>query len=385
MNLKERTAKLLEKLSGLCNNTPEITLDDSNITIVSKSFTFDQKAYYDYDSVRNLPQTDFCKISDDKISENSSFYYYIFYPKDVKKSKRCILIFHGLNERTWDKYVNWAEYLAINTNRPVILFPMAYHINRSPFNWFQGRAALPWTIKRRILFPQAKKATFFNMALSSRITISPERFYISGRESVYNINQLANDIRSGSMDIFAPECTIDFFSYSIGALLSEVILISDKMKSNESLFSDSRVFMFCGGNLFENMDGKAKEILDEKAFASLKDYYLTEFIKREPADEIEKAFQIMLSESKYTKERIEFFDSMRDKLHIIMLKQDYVIPYKGIDKTIGQHNMDLVELMDFPYEYSHQKLFLVNNKNDADLVYNNFKMVFDKAVNFYKE
>ena len=46
---------------------------------------------------------------------------------------------HGLNERNWSKYLTWAEYLSSKTGKIVILFPIAFHINRSPVGWSNPR------------------------------------------------------------------------------------------------------------------------------------------------------------------------------------------------------------------------------------------------------
>ena len=71
----------------------------------------------------------------DKVTENKSFIYPIFVPNNTTKSNEAILLMHGLNERNWNKYLTWAEFLCNSTGKMVILFPIAYHINRSPASW----------------------------------------------------------------------------------------------------------------------------------------------------------------------------------------------------------------------------------------------------------
>ena len=59
----------------------------------------------------------FCR--DAGIEENRRFTYPVFIPRERRDDRRAILLLHGLNERNWDKYLVWAEYLALNTGKPV--------------------------------------------------------------------------------------------------------------------------------------------------------------------------------------------------------------------------------------------------------------------------
>ena len=44
--------------------------------------------------------------------ENDQFWYPVFVPEKNRKPDEAILLLHGLNERSWDKYFSWAYYLA---------------------------------------------------------------------------------------------------------------------------------------------------------------------------------------------------------------------------------------------------------------------------------
>ncbi|MEI7503731.1 MAG: DUF6051 family protein, partial [Paludibacter sp.] len=76
---------------------------------------------------------------DSHLDENLSFVYPVFMPKEIQKADKAILLLHGLNERNWNKYLTWAEFLCKETGKPVILFPIAFHINRTPQSWFNPR------------------------------------------------------------------------------------------------------------------------------------------------------------------------------------------------------------------------------------------------------
>lgn len=84
-----------------------------------------------------------------------------------------------------------------------------------------------------------------------------------GRESVYNMWQLVHEIKNGEHPLFKEDTSINLFAYSIGALLSQVLLLANPDK----MFTDTRLFMFCGGSIFSEMDGNARDIMDKEAFA----------------------------------------------------------------------------------------------------------------------
>jgi hypothetical protein len=100
----------------------EIKIPGSSVRIVSEKFTSD------------FDPNDFLKSDDSSISENISFSYPVFIPED-KTSRKAILLFHGLNERSWVKYLVWAYWLSELTGSYVVLFPISFHINRSPSSW----------------------------------------------------------------------------------------------------------------------------------------------------------------------------------------------------------------------------------------------------------
>jgi hypothetical protein len=71
--------------------------------------------------------------------ENQNFRYAVLTPAKNRMFSEAIIMLHGLNERNWSKYLPWAYQLVLQTQKPVILFPIAYHINRSPLTWICPR------------------------------------------------------------------------------------------------------------------------------------------------------------------------------------------------------------------------------------------------------
>lgn len=394
-NLAERT----NKLNKLFSFEKENLVDDSKIEMIPLHFS-EKLGSENTDSLQiGMPSTDFCSDNETKIIENREFDFVIFKPQtsvgetdtNTGGSKECIILLHGLNERSWEKYLTWAEDLAINCNRPVILFPMAFHMNRTPASWCAPRIMMPWSAKRRVLFAGVNNSTFCNVALSSRLSICPQRFYVSGRESVYNIAQLARDIRDGKIldngkKIFSQDCRIDFFAYSIGALLAQTILISNP----DSNFSDSKLCTFCGGSIFKDMDGNSKDIVDSEAFEKIRNYYCTEFIKT-CGDFIHDAYKSLITPECLRQERESFFTKARSRIKMLTLKKDKVIPTFGALHAVGINNISLVEEMDFPFEYSHQIPFPAPHSASLkmkellpDTVYTSFRRVFDAAERFLR-
>lgn len=361
---------------------------ESKVSILT--FQFNQTEHSDeIDAFQSkIPSTEFCSLSDNNILENQQFEYYVFTPSSAKTYNRSIVMLHGLNERSWDKYKQWAEDLAINCGRPVILFPIAFHINRTPKTWSSPRWIMPWLDRRKEQVLDSTNSTFANLALSSRISNSPLRFYTSGRESAFNLIQLTHEIVSGRHPLFSEGTQVDFFAYSIGALLAEVVLIANP----DNIFNNSKLFSFCGGSVFEMMNGNAKDILDKEAFSDLKAYYTDEFIndshhRQYPglfeSDDLEMAFKTMILKDTFREKRVSFFNSAKERIKIITLKKDVVIPTKGAIEAVGRRlKTKIVEELDFPFNYSHQIPFPENNKISALDRIRSFRMVFDRAAAF---
>lgn len=82
-------------------------------------------------------------------------------------------------------------------------------MNRTPGLWANLRAILPWVSKRKEEIANVTNSTFANVALSSRLSQNPLRFYASGRESVYNMWQLVHEIKNGEHPLFKEDTSIN--------------------------------------------------------------------------------------------------------------------------------------------------------------------------------
>ena len=145
----------------------EISIPGSDIKIFNTEFSSD------------IPSDDFLNVNDSLIPENYHFSYPVFAPGN-RSSEKVILLLHGLNERSWVKYLAWAYWLARNTDSYVVLFPISFHINRSPESWSDPRKMLNLMKLRKSTLGEIRMSSFANAALSNRLSEDPMRFFNSG-------------------------------------------------------------------------------------------------------------------------------------------------------------------------------------------------------------
>jgi hypothetical protein len=325
---------------------------------------------------------------DSEIQENLRFTYDVFVPNQRKDHQSAILLLHGLNERSWNKYLQWADYLAGNTMKPVILFPIAFHMNRSPSLWTNPRIMKFWMERRKRSFGIIKALSFANVALSNRLSDEPYRFYYAGRQTINDLVSLAGQIRDGQHPLFGKGAKLDIFGYSIGSFLAEILL----MANPENLFASSRLFVFCGGSIFRQMYGTSRYIMDEKAYERLLSYYCNEWFTPPKnasakniaaADNLKRAFNAMISPDIYQDERESFFRSWRNRIAGISLQKDRVMPYSGVEACMGHQTAKACfEVMDFPFDYTHETPFPLNDRMNVHALEISFLKVFRKCAAF---
>jgi len=328
-----------------------------------------------------------------KVLENTHFTYPVIIPDRNLCYDNVIILFHGLNEKNWDKYFVWASYLAEKMNRPVILFPLAYHMNRVPKSWSDPRV-MGEIAKTRKSEKEPANVSFANAALSTRLQFHPELFIYSGMQSCYDVLDLIGEIRNGTNRFLTKDAHIDLFSYSIGAFFSQILMLANPGNH----FDKSKLFIFCGGPTFDSMYGDSKFIMDSVAYKSL-----LELKHRQKLKQIKKkvfatgdktlletwpGLELMMSRRRDRKRRESIFDAIKDRLYVVALEKDKVMPVECIIKTVRgkRGNIDVpVEVIDFPYDYSHEQPFPLGDDKIQHLVDRSFTVVFDKAVEFFRE
>jgi hypothetical protein len=364
----------------------EIRFTGSNISCRTFSFTSDGSNQFLSAYQGSPSDNDPFLLPDERVFENQSFTYPVFLPGSKAKYSRAIILLHGLNERNWTKYLSWAYCLAEETGSPVILFPIAFHMNRSPQSWSNPRLMSNLLTQRANQLGDVPMASFANLALSNRLTDNPQRFATSGRQSAEDLEKLVRQIVYGNHPLFEKGTGIDLFAYSIGAFLAQIIMLSNP----GGYFTDSRLFMFCGGAFFDQMDGTSKLIMDKNAFDSLRNYYINDlgtnadpypgFAEYLKNSRLGVAFTAMLASKKLKSFRESVFEKLKNQISAIVLKNDKVIPAYGTIEAMKSG----IEVMDFPFDYSHEVPFPVGEQGIIEKVDAAFNSVFKKATDFLR-
>lgn len=325
---------------------------------------------------------------DISIAENNYFNYQVFTPIGMTRTDSFILLLHGLNERSWDKYLIWAEYLALHTRKPVVLFPIAFHINRAPAHWGDPRSMMVVMEKRKQEGGDHRSLSFVNAALSVRLSQEPLRFFCSGRQTLHDLIALMWQIRSGTHPLFTPDATADIFSYSIGSFLAEILLMSNPYH----LFDQSRLFIFCGGSIFSHMYGESRCIMDKRAYEKLYHFYCHEWREclgqlvdsgQVMIDGAVRAFNAMINPDEECELREQFFSSGSSRIAGISLGQDRVMPFAGVEACMGSRLAGkCFEQIDFPYAYTHEFPFPTHGRVEEKALNDSFTRVFHKAALF---
>ncbi|MFZ0280074.1 MAG: DUF6051 family protein [Bacteroidales bacterium] len=331
----------------------------------------------------------FSNKNDALINENMAFSYPVFVPAG-NNSRKVILLLHGLNERSWLKYLVWAYWLSQNNGSYVVLFPISFHINRSPGSWINPREMMDFLKERKENYTSVQMSSFANVALSNRLTNEPMRFFSSGHQTASDIVKLILQIRSGKHEVIPATESVNIFAYSIGAFLAQILMIGNP----ENLFTESRLFMLCGGSVFSRMQGTSKLIMDSLAFEKVYNFYLNDFeeeISRENhlfeylrSSQLGMAFRSMIDFARFKGFRESILSRLKDQIRAITLAKDSVIPASGILKTLNgiRSTRNAVEVWDFPFPYSHENPFPVFENAQKAEVDKSFTRLISEASLF---
>lgn len=376
------------------NSLPSLYVDNleyqiKQINIIRKKiqdlFTNDNNN--DIHSLKIFSKTDL------EVQENYKFIYPIYRRFHNKsKSNSVVIILHGLNERSWDKYHSWAKYIVTETGIPVILFPIAMHINRSPALWRFPREMNAISKERKKLFSHLTESSFVNAAISTRLTFNPIVFFWSGVRTYFDLTNFLSYLKSGNHPLFEKETKIYFLGYSIGAFITQILYIANPY----GWFDDIKSVLFCGGCTFDKMTPSSRYIYDSKTFEVMSDFYLNKFETEILKDrylskffedfKIEaNAFLLMLHFEKNLDERFSVWNRFKKNIFTISLQKDEVIPpyWTQLTMTNELKNPDgKFLLLDFPFDYSHVTPFPLLGEIQT-LVDKAFLQVFDRIIEFY--
>lgn len=355
----------------------QIVLEDSSITI--HNFTFETNA--------KIVATD-SESADNFIEQNNRFRYPVL--TSSKQAKDVIILLHGLNERTWHKHLTGARYLAEQSGKAVLMFPLSFHINRGLPEWINPRKMAGALEMRKKNNPGLVEASVVNLALSERLTVCPERFFHAGLQSTMDLIRLMDQIRNGEHPLFEKGTRIQIFAYSISCMLIQSLIISNP----NNILKDTKIVLFAGGSLFSKMQGISKFIMDSVAFDTIKKHYTQavlykkEFLKNLQPGQVEyhfaDAFRSVVLPDFLRKVRMKAFHDFSDQMMVLALKEDRIMPINGIREAFGANFLKSThsKILHFPYAYTHENPFPVLYERLDKQVDDAFHSVYESALEF---
>lgn len=331
-------------------------------------------------------------IKDVFVTENKDFQYYILKPKGALPSKKVTFLFHGFNEKNWDKYLPWGKAICERTQSAVVFFPLAFHMQRAPLQWSEKRKMFELSEQRKKKFPNIINSSLSNVAISMRLHAMPQRFIWSGVQTYYDVIQFIEDCKSGKHKLIDKDFTFNMFAYSIGGLLAEIL----KLSNHKNYFNHAKVALFCSGAVFNRITPVSKFIIDSEAIVALYSYLVEHFDSFLKKDEMlnhfmsdshfeGKVFHAMFEYQKMKNFREQLLKKAENHFYAIALKQDEVIPSYEVVNTLQGANRNInikVDEIDFDYDYSHENPFPIK-KNGFTEIDKSFQLVFDKIGDFY--
>ena len=369
---------------GILPGIEEYKCNNHNVTLE------EELSFYSENGIKNNS----VHIKDIFAKSNRSFKYQIIKPKGADKVKRVVLLFHGFNERDWSKYLPWAKEISDGTESAVVLFPLAFHMQRAPKEWSNTREMFKLSEERKQTFPNIENSSLTNVAVSTRLHAMPHRALWSGLQTYNDVLQLMKNIKKDNNKHIDKDAHFDIFSFSVGGFLAQVL----KMTNFNNYFKHSKVCLFCSGATFNNQAPSSKFILDSETDAALYAYLvkdIDQIIENDPVlrhylkgDFLPgKIFYAMLD---YNKEK-DFRESMLKKYEnqfyaISLTKDDIVRPHEIVNTLKGANgDIDIrIDEMDFEYDYIHENPFPVMGV-DSKKVDESFEMMFAKVLSFYNE
>ena len=393
--------KLLKKKTNHTDNQIKIsdvievhnfTFTSNNCFILPSDSSNDTHLGYDQKSETGIMH-EMLNIHDSDVKENITFRYHVFSPVGALKAQKIVFMFHGFNEKYWHKYLPWAKYIVDTTGKTVVLFPIAFHMNRAPQVWSDTRLMYEVSNRRKELFPDIIHSSLSNTAISTRLQANPQRFVWSGLQTYYDVIQFMDEYKKGLHPFITPDAEADVFAYSIGAFLAEVLM----MTNHQQYFDKSKLVMFCGGSVFNRLSPVSKFIIDSQANVALYSYIIEHIDSHIKKDEKLKrylcerpegiSFRSMLNYSVMSDLREERLHAIGRRLLVLTLKQDIVAPPYEVINTLQGKYRDIpvkVDVLDLPYPYKHEDPFpvLENNSDEIDV---GFQRVFDPICKFLSD
>jgi hypothetical protein len=224
---------------------------------------------------------------DQREVDNVAFALPLVLPRQGWPFRRVVIILHGLNESEYRKYFPWACTLA-SAGFPVALFPITFLVNRRPRRW-RGDVETQRCLGARLAMPGNGVVTRYNTVLSERLERHPERLFLGGRQSYFDLLDLVASFRQGTLAVdngeddvsvprqpFAEGTRVDFLGFSIGGYLTLGLLLGE---GDHPDLAGSHAVIFAAAAPLAHVDEAVNAnplspfILDERATACVREFY----------------------------------------------------------------------------------------------------------------
>jgi hypothetical protein len=210
-------------------------------------------------------------LADCEIEENLDFRFPLLrsLPSGPAPSpaRHLVILLHGLNERSFTKYLPWAYHLWRATGAAVALFPLSLHMGRINPAW---GADLEGYLRRRRQVERNEDVHAFNCVISDRLDAHPERFFWGGLQSHGDVRDLVRRVRAGEVPQVDPAARVDLLGYSAGGYLALALLLADE----DGLFRESRCVVFESGAALRSTSMSSRFIIDHACEVSLMKLYV---------------------------------------------------------------------------------------------------------------
>lgn len=358
----------------------------SDLYCAKHEHAFDES--YKDDTASSIPDQ-----TDNHIQENNNFRYTVVSQTVNEPADGAIILLHGLNEKTWDKYLPWAYRLTKDTGKAVILFPIAFHMDRAPEAWSDRKLMFAVAEEREKIAKDNTQSSYVNAAISSRMDANPQRLFWSGMQTYNDIIHLADAIKESKVAEIKPSAGIDLFGYSIGSFLALILM----MGNPKGIFDNSRLFCFCGGMTIDRMFPVSRYIMDAHAAVSMQKSF-AQFLNSNFASDgrlahyqdtllhpEESWFKTMVRYNHYQKEREKRFGELAGRIKVIVLEKDEVAPPAEALNTLkgGYRNIQVaVDIEDFDHPYTHMVPFPLTQKFKEE-IHASYEATMGKAAQFF--
>lgn len=206
------------------------------------------------------------------IKENLDFRYILLKGSESpsRPHQQVLIVLHGLNERDWEKYLQWGHAIWQQNGAPVIFFPLAFSVNRVYRGWLDQ---VPYSLALRRKIGNNEYTHRFNATISERLSAHPERLMWGAIQSYWDLIDFVSGIRRGQNPLFAPDARVDFLGYSSGGYVGLTLV----MENHKGLFDESRVCLFASCVAMRDLSPATPYILDRETERVLRMLYVDHF------------------------------------------------------------------------------------------------------------